>query len=299
MRHPLVLALSLAPLACAGTNPAPATPVVVDLTPPAPPPAAAPKPEAPVAEAPPAEAPQGHARPSTPEEEEKAAEFGMIGLLNSGPDATVPWGTNDAVGGLVGGVPGDAFGAGGLGLSGIGPGGGGRGEGIGLGSIGTLGHGAGFGSGHGRLTGSKRSKPPQIRMGAVSVAGRLPPEVIQRIVRQNFGRFRLCYENGLRTKPKLQGKISVRFVIDETGAIASVANAGSDLPEAGVVACVTRAFHGMSFPQPEGGKVTVVYPMTFAPPEDAKPPPSGTAPVTDAGTSPTPLPPPAPPAKKP
>lgn len=42
-----------------------------------------------------------------------------------------------------GGAIGDAFGAGGLGLSGIGEGGGGRGQGIGLGSVGTIGHGAG------------------------------------------------------------------------------------------------------------------------------------------------------------
>lgn len=41
---------------------------------------------------------------------------------------------------------GDSFGAGGMGLSGIGEGGGGHGEGIGLGSIGTLGHGGGRGS---------------------------------------------------------------------------------------------------------------------------------------------------------
>ncbi len=41
---------------------------------------------------------------------------------------------------------GDSFGAGGLGLSGVGEGGGGRGEGIGLGSIGTLGHGRGTGA---------------------------------------------------------------------------------------------------------------------------------------------------------
>ena len=41
-------------------------------------------------------------------------------------------------------------------------------------------------------------------MGATSVSGRLPPEVIQRIVRQNFGRFRLCYENGLRSNPNLR-----------------------------------------------------------------------------------------------
>jgi hypothetical protein len=213
-----------------------------------------------------------------------AAEFGMIGLLNSGaggdPNApTAPWGRDDSLGNdplsargnMWGDQIGDSFGAGGLGLSGIGEGGGGRGEGIGLGNIGTIGHGAGtgtgqgFGSGHGRLGGSHRTKPPQVRMGATSVSGRLPPEVIQRIVRQNFGRFRLCYENGLRNNPNLQGRVAVRFVIGRDGAVSNVGNGGSDMPDSGVVSCVVRAFYGLSFPQPEGGIVTVVYPIMFSP----------------------------------
>jgi hypothetical protein len=213
-----------------------------------------------------------------------AAEFGMIGLLNSGaggdPNApTAPWGRDDSLGNdplsargnMWGNDIGEAFGAGGLGLSGIGEGGGGRGEGIGLGSIGTIGHGAGtgtgqgFGSGHGRLGGSHRTKPPQVRMGATQVSGRLPPEVIQRIVRQNFGRFRLCYENGLRNNPNLTGRVSVRFVIGRDGAVSQVANGGSDMPDGGVVGCVVRAFYGLSFPQPEGGIVTVTYPIMFSP----------------------------------
>jgi hypothetical protein len=212
-----------------------------------------------------------------------AAEFGMIGLLNSGaggdPDApTAPWGRDDSLGtdplsargNMWGDSIGESFGAGGLGLSGIGEGGGGRGEGIGLGSIGTIGHGAGtgtgqgFGSGHGRLGRSHRARPPRVRMGATSVSGRLPPEVIQRIVRQNFGRFRLCYENGLRNNPNLQGRVSVRFVIGRDGRVSNVGG-GGDIPDGGVVSCVTRAFYGLSFPQPEGGIVTVSYPIVFTP----------------------------------
>jgi hypothetical protein len=214
----------------------------------------------------------------------EAAEFGIIGLLNSGaggdPNApTAPWGRDDSLGNdamsargnMWGADIGESFGAGGLGLSGIGEGGGGRGEGIGLGSIGTIGHGSGtgsgqgFGSGHGRLGGDHKAKPPQVRMGATTVSGRLPPEVIQRIVRQSFGRFRLCYENGLRSNPNLQGRVAVRFVIDRSGAVSSVGNGGSDLPDASVVSCVVRSFSGLSFPQPEGGIVTVVYPISFAP----------------------------------
>jgi hypothetical protein len=55
---------------------------------------------------------------------------------------------------------GEAFGSGGIGLSGIGEGGGGRGKGMGLGAAGTRSRSAavsGFGSGHGRLGGSHKS----------------------------------------------------------------------------------------------------------------------------------------------
>jgi hypothetical protein len=214
----------------------------------------------------------------------EARDFGMIGLLNAGasgdPNApTAPWGREtssgadevSARGNMWGDEIGDAFGAGGLGLSGIGEGGGGRGEGIGLGNIGTLGHGAGtgtgqgFGAGHGRLGGSHATRAPKVRMGATSVNGRLPPEVIQRIVRQNFGRFRMCYEQGLSRNPNLEGRVGVRFVIGRDGAVSNVGNGGSDLPDGAVVSCVISAFYGLSFPQPEGGIVSVTYPIMFSP----------------------------------
>jgi hypothetical protein len=214
----------------------------------------------------------------------EAMEFGMIGLLNTGaagdPNApTAPWGRDtslgtdevSAMGNMWGDEIGEAFGSGGLGLSGIGEGGGGRGEGIGLGNIGTLGHGAGtgtgqgFGSGHGRLGGSHRTATPQVRMGATQVSGRLPPEVIRRIVRQNYGRFRLCYEQGLGRNPNLEGRVTVRFVIGRDGAVSNVSNGGSDLPDSNVVGCVVKAFYGLSFPKPEGGIVTVSYPIMLQP----------------------------------
>jgi hypothetical protein len=102
-------------------------------------------------------------------------------------------------------------------------------------------------------------------MGATSVSGRLPPEVIQRIARQAFGRFRACYEAGLKRTPSLAGRVSVRFVIGRDGKVANAGNGGSDLPDSAVVSCVVREFGGLSFPEPEGGIVTVTYPILFSP----------------------------------
>jgi pSer/pThr/pTyr-binding forkhead associated (FHA) protein len=208
----------------------------------------------------------------------------IIGLLNAGgggdPNApTAPWGRDDsrgndalsAQGNMWGDTIGDAFGAGGFGLSGVGIGAGGRVDGIGLGNDGVFGQGAGLGTGpgfgnsHGHLAGAYVPHVPSIREPKTTVNGRLPPEVIQRIVRQNFGRFRLCYENGLRTNPTLQGRVAVKFVIDRSGSVSTTSDGGSDMPDQGVVSCVVRGFGNLSFPQPEAGIVTVVYPLVFNP----------------------------------
>jgi hypothetical protein len=105
----------------------------------------------------------------------------------------------------------------------------------------------------------------RIRAHGVSVNGRLPPEVVQRIVQQSFARFRLCYDMGAQTNPKLEGDVQVRFVIGRTGDVSTVADGGSTLADARVVTCIERQFDQLSFPAPEGGIVTVLYPMTFTP----------------------------------
>ncbi|MCA9618135.1 MAG: AgmX/PglI C-terminal domain-containing protein, partial [Myxococcales bacterium] len=91
-----------------------------------------------------------------------------------------------------------------------------------------------------------------------------PPEVIQRIIRSNYGRFRGCYESALRTNPNLQGRVAVSFMIGRNGTVQAVSG-GGDLPDGGVISCVSQAFYGLSFPAPEGGVVRVTYPILFSP----------------------------------
>lgn len=223
-----------------------------------------------------------------------AQEFGMAGLLAGAavrdPNApTSPWGQDQykgsdeksALGKMFGTGIDDAMGMGGLGLTGTGEGGGGIGEGIGLERVGTVGGGGGgpgkwgigrgdkdgIGNGHGPGSGGHVAKAPIMRNPTVSTNGRLPPEVIQRIVRQNFGRFRLCYETGLRQNPSLSGRVSTSFVIARDGSVSQSQDSGSDLPDQGVVSCIVRSFQNLSFPAPEGGIATVTYPIVLAPGE--------------------------------
>ena len=63
----------------------------------------------------------------------------------------------------------------------------------------------------------------------------------------------------------LSGRVSVKFDIDRSGAVSTAQDGGSELPDQGVISCVVRGFGNLSFPQPEGGIVTVVYPIIFNP----------------------------------
>jgi hypothetical protein len=211
----------------------------------------------------------------------EAATFGMIGMLATMNGRALPtaiWGADvpngpdasDAWGALYAEDIGESGGQGGLGLTGPGQGGGGWGKGIGIGGIGTCGTNCGFGTdgtgrGVGRTGGTHATTVPTLRSVPPSVSGHLAPELIQRVVRQNFGRFRNCYEPGLRTNPNLTGRVTTRFIIDREGTVSTASNGGSDLPDSKVVSCVVAAFYGVSFPAPKDGIVSVSYPILFTP----------------------------------
>ena len=217
----------------------------------------------------------------------EASNIGMIGLLRSefGGDPSapvVPWGavlngSDDVskIGTLFGDSIDDGRGSGGLGLHGLEQGGGGTSNAIGINGFDMLGHGSGscdgpdpcsgYGHGVGRLSGGHVSHAPSIRETTPIVCGRIEPEVIRRVVRLNEGRYRACYERGLRTDPSLQGRVTVKFVIDRTGAVGVAADGGSDLPDEAVRRCVVSSFLSLSFPSPDTGAVTVVYPIVFSP----------------------------------
>ncbi|HEY6459235.1 MAG TPA: AgmX/PglI C-terminal domain-containing protein, partial [Polyangiaceae bacterium] len=110
-------------------------------------------------------------------------------------------------------------------------------------------------------------EPPSAARDDVEGHGRLAPEVIQTAVRANWGRFRTCYENAQKTNKTLAGTVTVSYAIRPDGSTQDAKDLGSTLPDPGVVRCVVDGFAKIAYPPPEGGFVTVVYPIAFAPGE--------------------------------
>jgi outer membrane biosynthesis protein TonB len=93
--------------------------------------------------------------------------------------------------------------------------------------------------------------------------GSLDPAIIHRVVRAHTGKIRYCYSKVLQTNPSANGKLSVKFIIGDTGTVTTAAiQRASGLPE--LDQCVAAVFFGMHFPAPVGGYVTVHYPFVFA-----------------------------------
>ena len=165
----------------------------------------------------------------------------------------------------------------------MGPIGVGSGSGQGYGGLGAVSGGMGQGIGGIGTGGGASSTPgPTVQLGATAanVTGKLPPEVIRRVVRQHLHRIRLCYTQGLAKNPALAGKVAVRFVIAGNGSVSSATDGGSTMPDKTVTACALKVFQSMTFPAPaDNATVIVNYPLVFASASPPPPPPPASPPA--------------------
>jgi TonB family protein len=84
-------------------------------------------------------------------------------------------------------------------------------------------------------------------------------------VRARMGLIKACYENALKRNPGLKGKISIRFTILETGALADISTAQNSLGSADVAACIMNTMRAWRTQFKPSGPVTVEYPFVFQP----------------------------------
>lgn len=91
--------------------------------------------------------------------------------------------------------------------------------------------------------------------------GRLPAETIRSVMQSHFDDFRACYQELAEPRPSL--RIQMHFTIGRHGNVADGHVDAEASPELG--ACANEVLTKITFPAPQGGIVTVSYPIEFAP----------------------------------
>jgi len=172
---------------------------------------------------------------------------------------------SEALGKLFGDELGDSGGFGSLGMRGTGRRGGGGVEGsIGVGRLAT-GEGTGPG-GHGSarslMPTGRKSHVPRVIVHDAEVRGSLSKETIRRVIQRHLSEVRFCYEEGLRKRPDLTGRVQVAFLIAPSGAVQQASIVDSSLQSVEAETCIASAVRRWTFPAPDGGGlVTVRYPF--------------------------------------
>lgn len=174
-----------------------------------------------------------------------------------------------ALGNMFGGQDGHAEALGGvfrpgMGGTGIAPGTGG-GPSVGV-AMRTRGRGTepGYGRPDGKIPGRETQKPIVVMREPAEVIGGLDREEIARVVRRHRDAVRHCYERELQSRPDLEGKVVMRFVVGGNGAVLAAKAAESTLADPTVEACLARQIQTWQFPAVQGGGVVVVrYPFLF------------------------------------
>ena len=69
----------------------------------------------------------------------------------------------------------------------------------------------------------------------------------------------------LNQKPKLNGKVAIKFVISPSGSVSTSSVAQSTANDTELETCVAGRVRTWTFPKPKGGGVVIVtYPFIFA-----------------------------------
>lgn len=96
------------------------------------------------------------------------------------------------------------------------------------------------------------------------ISGGLDPAIISKVVKDNIGRVRYCYERQLAAEPNLYGKIKVTWTITAAGSVSVQKIDQSTMKNSMVEGCILRTVSKWNFPRPDGGgDVVVSYPFFF------------------------------------
>ncbi|MDP1919678.1 MAG: TonB family protein [Myxococcales bacterium] len=105
--------------------------------------------------------------------------------------------------------------------------------------------------------------PPPPSAPADSASGVLAREAISSVIKKDPS-IRQCFELAVKNQRRLQGKVTVKFVIGTQGKVTSAAVQDTTVANAGLEGCVVARVRRFVFPKPTGGAVAVSYPFLFS-----------------------------------
>ncbi len=98
--------------------------------------------------------------------------------------------------------------------------------------------------------------------------GSLTKEEINKVLKRHGNEVRHCYEQALRLKPDLEGKIAVKFIVGKDGDVLQTEIASDTLNDENLKSCMRNVVSSWKFPEPKGGgNVSITYPWVFKPTE--------------------------------
>jgi len=97
----------------------------------------------------------------------------------------------------------------------------------------------------------------------VRVQGSLSREQVSAVIRKHTRRVQACYEKQLVKNPGLAGRIVFEWTVRTNGSTEGVRVRSSSMQNTQVADCIGDLIKGWTFPEPDGGAVTITYPFLF------------------------------------
>jgi outer membrane biosynthesis protein TonB len=107
---------------------------------------------------------------------------------------------------------------------------------------------------------AKVETPPAVRP---KPASGVDPVKTQVFVKSHLGEVQRCYERGKMDEPDLKGRVTLKILIAESGAVTSATVESSTLRSSVVESCIATTVKGWKFPAPIGGPAVISYPFNL------------------------------------
>jgi hypothetical protein len=110
-----------------------------------------------------------------------------------------------------------------------------------------------------------KAPPPPVQVIEDRPSGFCDKQSVAKVVTGKSGAIKACYEMQLQRHPELQGKLGMRWTINEDGTVSNISVVNTELNNKTVEDCVVKQISTMKFNKPEGGICVINWPFKFVP----------------------------------